>query len=734
MFSKKIKEQTRGIIKAEQPGRESAQFFNRYFRFSSLFARRLYTFLITFGIVVLILSYNFTPDLGIELGKPSPRTVKSNKSISFEDPAKTEEDRNIREIEVADVYNYDTEVLNGKEGVLYQIRYFFQLAKIIKKKEDLEPAQKTDYMLTLLGGSYDQQLLSETINLGFEENNTVMEKTLELAREIMKENIRPNDIDVKKTEISRLVRGKKDLNSIEKTIIAGVLSQNIRPTAVFDGDATEKARIQARQETPPHIVVITEGQTIISEGEIVSENDILMLSKLGLLNAGFNWKIFLYICFINIVTFSIFYFYLFKFNRDIFDNVKKLWITSAIVIIFIALIKLFTTLSSLHLNFWIYLFPIMTASMLGSIIFDTRAGIVLSLILAVNLGIAANFDYQMALIYFFGGTFSTFMVSNVSQRSSIMKGGFFSSLFLGFLFLITNLIGGDLKIIILYFVLGIVNGVISAVLTIGLLPFIESSFRIVTAMGLLELSHTDQPLLKELLINAPGTYNHSILVSHLSEACANAIGADALLVKVAALYHDLGKMKRPEYFYENQLNVENIHDRLNPSMSKNIIANHIKDGVEIAIKNKIPKKVIDVLSQHHGNSVITYFYKKQKNIDSNRLNSSNPEAIMEGHFRYPAKKPKTKEAAILMLADASEAAVRSIDKITPKKIEQMVNDITKSKIDDEQLSEADITIKEINIIKNTLIDGLISIYHSRISYQLPAATPDLAITAEKELI
>jgi putative nucleotidyltransferase with HDIG domain len=223
-------------------------------------------------------------------------------------------------------------------------------------------------------------------------------------------------------------------------------------------------------------------------------------------------------------------------------------------------------------------------------------------------------------------------------------------------------------------------------------------------------------------------------VSHLSEACANAIGADALLVKVAALYHDLGKMKRPEYFYENQLNVENIHDRLNPSMSKNIIANHIKDGVEIAIKNKIPKKVIDVLSQHHGNSVITYFYKKQKDIELTRLNSSNPEGILEGHFRYPAKKPRTKEAAILMLADASEAAVRSIDKITPKKIEQMVNDITKSKIDDEQLSEADITIKEINIIKNTLIDGLISIYHSRISYQVPTSASALTVTAEKEFL
>lgn len=730
MFSKKIKNQTKSMVKVKNLRDKNRGFFSRYFGIRSMFAKKLYTFLITFGIVVAILSYNFTPDLGIELGKQSPRTIKANKSISFEDPVKTEEDRNKREIEVEDVYKYDTRVLNGKEGALYQIRFFFQLAKIVQKKESMEIAEKTDYMSAILGGSYEEQVIRESINLDFEKNGILMDETLALAKEIMKENIKPNDIDAKKIEISRIVKERDNLAATEKIIVSGVLTHNLRPTAVFDSAATEKARIQAREETPPHVVTIVEGQTIVSEGEIVSENDILILSNLGLLNTGFNWKAFLYICFINLVTFSIFYFYLFKFNKNIFDNMRKLWIASTIIIIFIALIKIFTTLSNLHLNFWVYLFPIMAASMLGTVIFDTRVGIILSIILAVNLGIAANFDYQMALIYFLGGIFSTFLVSNVSQRSTIMKGGFLSSLFLAFLFLITNLIGGDFKTIALYFILGIVNGVISAIITIGLLPFIESSFRIVTAMGLLELSHTDQPLLKELLINAPGTYNHSILVSHLSESCANAIGADALLVKVAALYHDLGKMKRPEYFYENQLNVENIHDRLNPSMSKNIIANHIKDGVEIAIKNKIPKKVVDIISQHHGSSVITYFYKKQKDIELMRLSTSNPEGVMEGHFRYPANKPKTKEAAILMLADASEAAVRSIDKITPKKIEQMVNDIVKSKIDDEQLSEADITIREVNVVKNTLIDGLISIYHSRISYQDPA--PTLAIAAEKE--
>ena len=715
MLLKKIKYQTKEIINPDNLKNNSDNFFVKYFSFRSSSAKRLYLFVLTFALVVGIISYNFTPDLGIKLGEASPKTIKANKSIGFEDTVKTEEDRNRREIEVEDVYNYDTEVLNGNEGVLYQIRYFFQLARIVSKKNFEVIEEKTDYFSNLTQGDYSDEDLKAALLLDFEENNLIMNETISLAKAIMKENIKPNDVDAGKLEAARIVSATAAIKSDSKPLVISILQQNIKPTAIFDPVATENARKQARLSTPPHIVNITEGQTVINEGDIVSSTDITVLTKLGLLNKGFNWKIFAFISLVNIAILLLFYIY--KFNKNIFYNAKKLLITSTIIIIFIALAKLFTTLTSLHLNLWVYLFPLLSASMLCSIIFDTRVGIMMSMILAVNLGIAANLDYRLALIYFLGGIFSAFMVSNLSQRNSIMKGGFISSLFLAFLFFVANITGGDLKTISLYTFLGIVNGVISAIITIGLLPFIESSFRIVTAMGLLELSHTDQPLLKELLINAPGTYNHSMLVSHLAESSANAIGADALLVKVAALYHDLGKMKRPEYFYENQLNTENIHNKLNPSMSRNIIANHIRDGVEIAVKNNIPKRVIEIISQHHGNSVITYFYKKQKDMGTDRLFSSNPDAIMEEHFRYPAKKPQTKEAAILMLADVSEAAVRSIEKITLKKIEQMVSDIIKSRIADEQLSEADITIKEINIVKNTLIEGLMSIYHSRISYQ-----------------
>jgi len=413
------------------------------------------------------------------------------------------------------------------------------------------------------------------------------------------------------------------------------------------------------------------------------------------------------------VILVLFGFYIYKFNLNIFNNTKKIVIIALLMIIFTALTKALTILSSIHLNFWNYLFPIIAASLICTILFNESMGIMLTVCLGIFAGIATDFDFSIAVVYILGGIFSTYMVSKVSQRSAVMRAGFISSLVLAFLFLITNVISGEIETIALYTVLGVVNGIICAIIAIGFLPFIESTFNIVTAMGLLELSNTDQPLLKELLISAPGTYNHSILVAHLAESAAKSIGADSLLVKVAALYHDLGKMKRPEYFYENQKDIENIHDRLNPSLSRQIISNHIKDGLDIAVKNKIPRKVLDIISQHHGNSIIAYFYEKQK--DRELITNGSSSGLKE-HFRYPARKPQSKEAAILMLADSAEAAVRSIDKMTPKKIEQMINDIYEDRLKDGQLNETDVTIKEINTVKDTLIDGLISIYHSRLSY------------------
>lgn len=715
--NRSLKNQTKEIIKSDEDEaiKTTKGFFRKYFSFRSKIAQRIYIFVFSAVAIAAMLSYNYTPNIGIELGKPSPRNIKANKSIQFEDVAKTEEDKNKNEAQVEDVYVYDPEVLNGKEGVLYQVKYFYLLSLIVQKSDGKTIEEKVAYLTNLFGSTYTESVVSSALNLSIDENNLLMQETQNIVKEIMKEKIKPTEVDFVKNGVDKLVQQDKKIDTRNIPLAVEVLKNNIKATAVFDPAATEKAKKDARLATPPHMISVLEGQTIVSEGEIVNEDDIAVLQKLGLLEKEINWKRYIFISSVSLVIVFMLGFYIYKFSSSIYNNTRKVLIISVLLVIFTAIIKLLTTLSVIHLNLWNYLFPIMAASMICTIIFDLRMGIVITICLALFAGIATNLDFSIALAYLAGGIFSTYLVSNISQRSEVMKSGFISSLILAFLFLTINLVSGNPTSIALYTMLGVLNGIICAILTIGLLPFIESTFKIVTAMGLLELSHTDQPVLKEMLISAPGTYNHSLLVGHLAENAAKAIGADSLLVKVAALYHDLGKLRRPEYFVENQSNLENVHDKLNPSMSKNIIANHIRDGIEDAIKNKIPRKVIQVISQHHGTSLMTYFYEKQKDKETIKTSNGSSE-LMKSHFRYQTRKPQSKEAAVLMLADSAEAAVRSIDEITPKKIEQMVNYIIDNKIKDGQLNESDVTLKEISMIRSSLIDGLISIYHSRIAY------------------
>ncbi len=714
MISKnnRFKNKTAQIINSENGGSKRSWFF-------SPLAKRIYIFVLTLVAVTAMLSYDFTPGVEVEAGRPAPRTIKANRNLEFEDPVKTEEHMLRNEAAVEDIFAYDADALTGENGTLYNIRYFFNLAGIVKRKTDRTFEEKVDYLNNLTGNRYSATVLSQALRLNVEERELLSNETQNIARDVMRQAIRPTELEMAKEEAADMVREERAIPTGYTSLAISVLEQNMQPTAVFDPEATERARLEARMDTPPAMVTILEGQTIVYEGEIVSSEDIAILQRLGLTERDFNWGHFLYILFIAFTVLFLFGFYIHKFNRQVYDNIKKLLLIAIIVVVFTGAIKVLTVLASIHLPLWNYLFPVIAAAMLCTIIFDSRIAIMLSIAMAVFLGIATDFNFSIAIAYLLGAIFSTYLVSNISQRSTVMRAGFISALMLGFLFLTINLMGGEVQNIALYTMLGILNGIICAIVTIGLLPFVESTFNIVTAMGLLELSHTDQPLLKELLISSPGTYNHSLLVGHLAENAAKSIGADALLVKVAALYHDLGKMKRPEYFYENQADIENIHDRLNPSMSRNIIANHIKDGTAVAIKNKIPKKVVEIISQHHGNSVISYFYEKQKGIDAIRTANGKTNGL-KGHFRYPSRKPQSKEAAVLMLADSTEAAIRSIDKMTPKRIEQMVNDIVEDKINDGQLSEANITLKEIDKVRKNLIDGLISIHHSRITYPEPA--------------
>ena len=256
----------------------------------------------------------------------------------------------------------------------------------------------------------------------------------------------------------------------------------------------------------------------------------------------------------------------------------------------------------------------------------------------------------------------------------------------------------------------IISVLVSGILCVGLLPFYESIFDVVTNIKLLELSNPNQPLMKKLLMEAPGTYHHSMMVANLAEAATESVGGNPVMARVGAYYHDIGKTKRPYFFGENQIGKENPHDKISPNLSALIILSHTKDGLELAKEHNIPKSIQDIIVQHHGTTLVKYFYYKVKN------SSDNKEDINEDDFRYSGPIPNTKESGILMLADSVEASVRSISEPTKDKIEEMVNNIFNDKINTNQLINCDLTLKDIEVVKQSFLKTLDGIYHHRIEY------------------
>jgi uncharacterized domain HDIG len=327
----------------------------------------------------------------------------------------------------------------------------------------------------------------------------------------------------------------------------------------------------------------------------------------------------------------------------------------------------------------------------------------------------------------FGGLIGVYSVSHLSQRSDLARAGLFVS---GINVLMISAIGLSTGMRLMVWLAGlllcIVNGVASSFLTVGALHWFEAGFRITSSVRLLELSNPNRPLLKRLLMEAPGTYHHSILVGNLAEAAAEAVQADATLVRVAAMYHDIGKLKRPYFFIENQFTQDNPHDKLAPTLSSLIITSHVKDGLELAKENKLPQAIQDIISQHHGDGLVSFFYHKAL---------EEKDEVPEEAFHYEGPRPQNKEAALVTLADNVEAAVRSMKQPTPGRVEGLVRKIIKDKLNDGQLDQCDLTFQDLDRIAMAFVRVLSGIFHSRVEYpEMPTMRESGAGTTSKRAL
>ncbi len=369
-----------------------------------------------------------------------------------------------------------------------------------------------------------------------------------------------------------------------------------------------------------------------------------------------------------------------------------------------------------------YLIPVAIAPMLVAILVEARLGVVAAVILSIFVGVLTGYRLDYMVVALVGGMVGLFSVAHVRRRADLMKAGLLVSLaslvtVLGFRLLGFST-GEPITNICLW---AAVNGAVSGVAVTGLLPIFEHLFKITTDIKLLELLDLNQPILERLKSQAPGTYQSSLAVANLAESAAQAIGANALLAKVGSYYHDIGKIKKASYFTENRMLASAMqkdkHKKLNPSMSSLILISHVKEGVDLANKSNLPEAVVDIVRQHHGTTLASFFYHRAVEGDEHN-------AVKKDDFRYLGPKPQTKEAAIVMLADSVEAASRSLSHPPPSRIKNLVSKVINDKLTDYQLDKSDLTLSDLQRISETFTRILISMFHTRVEYPKEEGSED----------
>ena len=497
----------------------------------------------------------------------------------------------------------------------------------------------------------------------------------------------------------------QELESNIEVILREMCESQIKANYFFDQSKTDEAVKEALKSVSK--VMIKKNQTIVKEGEPITQQQINILAELGLVGEDLS-KDYIYtyiiLAFFVLFVLGMQYMYLKKEKKEILIDTKLVFLILLLNLLSVISARVFTFVS-------LFIIPIACAPILMTVFLDSKISIVINSLNLLFVAVIVGFDPQVILIGIVSTIVSSTTLKKVSQRNDILYSTVYVAAAVAVVILSSGiLLSNNIKQILLDVILAVFGAFISGILAMGLLPFLESSFSLVTNMKLLELSNPNNPLLKRLLMEAPGTYHHSVMVANLAEVAAEEVGANPMLVRVGAYYHDVGKIKRPFFFGENQLGGTNPHDKISPTLSTTIIISHVKDGLELAKEYDIPKVVSDMIVQHHGTTLVKYFYYTLKN------SSENPDEIREEDFRYPGPKPQSKEAAIIMMADSVEAAVRSIQEPTLEKIEDMVNNIVKDKMNSNQLNECDLTFRELEVIKACFLRVLKGIYHHRIEY------------------
>lgn len=665
--------------------------------------------------VLLAAPFGESPDaVSLAVGDVTATDIIAPRSITYISQIQTESARAAAAALVPDVYDPpDSRVARQQ---IARARQTLDYVSSVRADAFGTPEQKNDDLIAIIDFQIDPNTALALLSLKDAEWSAVQTEVISVIQRSLSAQVREDRIEDARNRLPALV--SVSLPESQAALVTTLATPYLAPNSFYNDAATQAARQAAREAVEPIAQTFVQGQTVISRGKVVTEADLEALSALGLLQPTSRWQIMLSGGLSVLLAALIVYLYARQFNRAMLGSPRLMVYLGTVFILFLLAARLMipgrTVLP--------FLLPSAALAMLVAVTLGANMGIIISVVFAMLAGVISNGRLDVTVYLAFSGIVATLTLGKAERVNSFFWAGLSAAVANAGIVLIFRLNdpGTDALGIATLLAASLVNGITAAAVTLSGFFVLGYIFDITTSLQLVELARPNHPLLQYMLRQAPGTYQHCLQVANLAEQAAERIGANTMLIRVGALFHDVGKSSRPEYFVENQLDGVNPHHQLSPEMSSRYIVDHVIDGLKMAARHRLPGAIRACIAEHHGTMITRYQF--QQAIEAAGGDES---LIDKSHFQYPGPKPQSKETALLMLADGCEAKTRSDRPHSVEEIEKIVNYIVDTRLAAGQLDECDITLHDLKLVRESFVDTLRSFFHSRLQYpeeKIPAIT------------
>jgi len=657
--------------------------------------------------------------LTLEVGEVATRDVRSPRRVTFTSDSLTEEARKKAEASIAPIYTPPDSHIARQQ--IARARAVADFIRAVRADPYAAPTQKQAALAALEGVPFSSAQVERIIGLWDEAWAKIESETLTVLDLALRGEIREGNISQVRSRIPTMV--SVNLTE-EQASIASTLAQScIAVNSFLDENATIAARAKARQSVEPVTRSYEAGQIIVRDGESVTALDLEALDHLGLHQPKTDWGDLAGTVLLATVVTLLLGLYLWRFEPTLWNRARHMTLLAALVWLFVLTAKIMVPGRTVLP----YLFPAAALPMLLAVLAGQNLAIVVAALQGGLIGVLSGGSFELAVFATSSGMIAAMTLGRVERLSAFFRAGLYVAivnivLVLGFQLRANTY---DAVGMLTLLAAGVVNGGLAASLSIGGLFLIGNLFDVTTTLQLMELARPTHPLLQLLLMKTPGTYHHTLMVANLAEQAAGRIGADPLLVRVGAFYHDVGKTARPYMFVENQVEGSNVHEKLDPRTSAEIIVRHVTDGLELARRYRLPSRIRAFIPEHHGTMRTGFLYHKAV-----QQASGDESKVDDRPFRYPGPKPQSKETALLMLADGCEAAVRAKGPSSVEELSEIVRKVVADRVACDQLSDCPLTLRDLDLIRESFTRTLQGVFHPRIQYPETSETRTPTISGE----